>query len=308
MKENMISVIIPVYNAEKTISRTLDSFLNQNYDQYEIICINDGSTDNTVEIINKYIIKHKNISLISKNNEGPSSARNLGLKKSKGQYVMFADADDTVSNDCLKVMSNYMNKYDVIISGFSRIINGKKIDYIPESNKKLSLEDFLVQNYMFWSPCFKLINKSCIKFEFDESLIISEDLKFWVNNAKFFKNYKYLKISTYNYFMNDSSSTTSKNYDLKEEKSLDAMAMLTNESTSGLYIKQYFLDNYFEYKYRILNDKNSDKYNLYQKKYKLIAKKFYQDILKSKIGIKIKIKNFIKYRMFILYKFIKNHK
>ena len=304
----MISVIIPVYNAEKTISKTLDSFLNQNYVQYEIICVNDGSTDSTVDIINEYKKRYKNITIINKINGGPSSARNIGLKRSKGQYIMFADADDTVSKNCLEIMSKYMEKYDIVISGFSRIINEKKIDYIPKLNKKKSLEDFLIQNYMFWSPCFKLINKSCIKYEFDESLIISEDLKFWVNNAKFFKNYKYIEISTYNYYMNDNSSTNSKSFDLKEEKSLDTMIRLSTESTSGLYIKQYFLDNYFEYKYRITNRKNNEKYDMYQKKYKLLAKKFYGDVLNSNVSIKVKIKNFIKFRIFPLYKLIKKYK
>lgn len=307
-KTKKISIIIPMFNSELTISRTLDSILCQNIADYEIIIVNDGSTDNSKKIVESYAKKNDEIVLLNTDNIGPSHARNIGMKKSTGKYIMFIDSDDTIEPKTFSKMSQYMDDYDLIVSGFSRIINGKKIDYIPKTNSDLSTEDFLIQNYMFWSPCFKLIKKSCIKFDFDESLVISEDLKFWVNNARFFKKYKYIETSTYNYFMNYSSSTASKVYGAKESNSLDAMIALTSESTSGLYIKQYFLDNYFEYKYRILNSKVLKEYDFYQKKYQPIAKKYYKNIRKSKLSFKVKIKNFIKYRMFALYKIIKNHK
>ena len=92
------SIIIPAYNIEKYITRTLDSILSQNLpsDDFEVIIINDGSTDNTGLIVAEYEEKHNNITLITIDNSGPSVARNLAIDKAKGRYIMFIDADDII--------------------------------------------------------------------------------------------------------------------------------------------------------------------------------------------------------------------
>ncbi len=102
----LLSIIVPVYNAEKYISTCLDSLLEQDIDKsnYEIICINDGSTDSSLSILQSYSQKHPNIRLIDKPNGGVASARNLGLEVSQGQYVWFIDADDWIARNCLGVI------------------------------------------------------------------------------------------------------------------------------------------------------------------------------------------------------------
>ena len=95
-----ISVIIPVYNGEKYIQRCVDSVLNQTYSDIEIIVINDGSTDNTENILKSY----SNIVLINKENEGVSKARNTGLSLAKGDYVYFCDADDYLEKNAFEIL------------------------------------------------------------------------------------------------------------------------------------------------------------------------------------------------------------
>ena len=104
----MVSIIVPVYNTEPYLVRCLDSLLAQSCDLYEIICIDDGSTDGSLKILQKYAAKHKNIRLITQSNSGVSSARNAGIEAAKGKYVMFVDSDDFVEPDMIETLYTYM--------------------------------------------------------------------------------------------------------------------------------------------------------------------------------------------------------
>ena len=101
-----ISVIIAAYNAEEYLSETLDSIFLQtmNDSEYEVIIINDGSSDSTLDILNSYKQTYSNLIIIDKENGGPSSARNAGLDIAKGEYVFFFDADDILEGDALSTM------------------------------------------------------------------------------------------------------------------------------------------------------------------------------------------------------------
>lgn len=100
------SIIIPVYNTEKYLEKCLNSVFNQSFDDYEVIVVNDGSTDGSNEIITKYQKKHTNLIYISKLNGGLSSARNVGIGAAKGDYLLFLDSDDFYSNNFLKKLSH----------------------------------------------------------------------------------------------------------------------------------------------------------------------------------------------------------
>lgn len=95
------SIIIPVYNVEKYIGRCLESILNQSYEKYEVIVVNDGSPDNSVDIINKYVKKDKRFKLFTKENGGLSDARNYGVKQASGDIIIFIDGDDYIDRDLL---------------------------------------------------------------------------------------------------------------------------------------------------------------------------------------------------------------
>lgn len=108
------SFIVPVYNTEKYLKKCLDSLINQTYKDFEIIVVNDGSTDKSSSIISKYQKKYKNIIVIDKENEGLSMARNRGAQKSSGKYIIFVDSDDYVSNKLLEEVDKKIDDSDIL--------------------------------------------------------------------------------------------------------------------------------------------------------------------------------------------------
>ncbi len=122
-----ISVIIPVYNGAEKMADTLDSIYNQTFKNFELILVNDGSTDNIIEIVNNYKKNNsiKNMELITTLNKGVSNARNIGIEKAKGRYIMFLDSDDLFKENMLQEMYNTLNKNDsdVCIAGFEYVFN-----------------------------------------------------------------------------------------------------------------------------------------------------------------------------------------
>lgn len=120
MKKNSVSIVIPAYNSENVINKCIDSILNQTYKNFEVIVVNDGSKDKTLDILNEYKEKYNNITVISKENAGQAQARNDGIKVAKGDYLMFIDADDFIENDYLEIMVNKAieTDADICISGY----------------------------------------------------------------------------------------------------------------------------------------------------------------------------------------------
>lgn len=116
-----LSIIIPVYNVEQSLSRCIDSCFDQDlsYSEYEIIAINDGSTDNSLNILKEYVPKYPNIKIFSQENKGLSVARNEGLKYAKGEYVWFVDSDDCIEKRILRKLYNYCisDRLDVLAFG-----------------------------------------------------------------------------------------------------------------------------------------------------------------------------------------------
>lgn len=114
--EITFSVIIPVYNTEKYLRKSLDSVLNQSYRNFEALIVNDGSTDASEEVIRQYL-NDSRFTLISQANKGLGGARNTGIQAAKGEYLVFLDSDDYLSADCLKTLADVINnqKYDVVV-------------------------------------------------------------------------------------------------------------------------------------------------------------------------------------------------
>src|SRR5690625_188058 len=110
-----ISIIVPVYNAEKYIERCLKSILNQRYTNLEIIIVDDGSTDNSSKICIDYEKQYKNIIYVKKENEGPGPARNLGIRLASGDYIGFVDSDDFIHKDMYYNMIKELEKHDADI-------------------------------------------------------------------------------------------------------------------------------------------------------------------------------------------------
>lgn len=138
-----ISVIVPVYNVELYLSECLDSILKQKYDNFELILVDDGSTDNSGIICDEYCKKNSKVKVIHKANEGPGAARNSGLKISNGEYVCFIDSDDYISDDYLKILYENAVRFNADVSqcGFissteNEIFASTKLNIPVKRNKK----------------------------------------------------------------------------------------------------------------------------------------------------------------------------
>lgn len=107
MDSAIVSVIIPIYNAALYLSKCLNSVLNQTYKKIEVICVNDGSTDNSLEIIRNYAERDKRVIVINENNLGVSYARNMALQHTQGEFILYVDADDWIDSNCIELLLKY---------------------------------------------------------------------------------------------------------------------------------------------------------------------------------------------------------
>ena len=159
MKDCKASIIIPVYNAEKTISYCLDSILNQTYQDFEIILVNDGSVDKSQEIIEKYKKKYPNkIKAYKQKNAGIATTRNNGIKYSSGKYLFFIDNDDYIDPDYVETFVNEIEerKCDVVIGGYRRVTEGGEVLYQKQPI------DSPWSKYMFIAPWGRVYRKEAL--------------------------------------------------------------------------------------------------------------------------------------------------
>ena len=213
-----LSIIIPVYNVELYIEKCLRSCAEQDIpaEKYEIIVINDGSKDNSLQIITKVIADYSNIILINKPNGGVSSARNAGLNIAKGEYVWFVDSDDWIASNCLyRLLSQIVNdQLDVMQIGLN-IVNSDEL--LTTYNNKI-LETIVLSNerYIngmhFDGHCVSSIFRKSISVEYDikfnESLIYFEDAVFFLNIMHYSKKIKKINYSPYFYKQRIDSATS----------------------------------------------------------------------------------------------------
>lgn len=145
----LISVIIPVYKAEKYIHRCIESILGQTYKNLEIILVDDGSPDKCGEICDKYSKVDERIKVIHQENAGVSRARNIGLMSCTGTFVMFVDSDDYISGDFIEILYSQICDADYISSGFTRCDSEGRIEYIcsPKEEIELTGKDALYKHY-----------------------------------------------------------------------------------------------------------------------------------------------------------------
>lgn len=128
MTKALVSIIVPVYNSEKYLPECLECLINQTYSNIEIICINDGSTDNSLGILHKYALTDSRIKIYDKKNEGVSISRNIGIQYSQGDYITFIDADDTCSLNSIETSVNIAisNQSDIVINFLNVRYNQEK--------------------------------------------------------------------------------------------------------------------------------------------------------------------------------------
>lgn len=179
-----VSVIIPVYNVEEYLERCINSVLEQTYTDYEVILINDGSTDNSGLICDEYAKKHSYIKVLHIENGGPARARRIGVDNSNGKYIMFMDSDDYIAVDMLQELYSSSSDADIVCSNCYRVIGDKlelqpfyEQDSISYSSTFEILYEFFSKRYLNGAVWGKIIKRELLdSIDFCEKAIIGEDI------------------------------------------------------------------------------------------------------------------------------------
>ena len=210
----MLSIIIPVYNAAPFLDDCLQSCLDQGFhdEEIEIICVNDGSKDNSLEILNRWKQEHQSIVIIDKENAGVSSARNSAMKVAQGKYITFCDADDFFQSNCLKLIVDEMLAKSIDCLFFNHEIVNENAKYKNECQQNICIsyvEKVPDSLYTVWGAIYdrKILKVNDVWF--NENLRYGEDTVFSHHAAMFFSMRKRRAISNqiYKYRMVSSSLT-----------------------------------------------------------------------------------------------------
>ncbi|TPD58311.1 glycosyltransferase family 2 protein [Streptococcus symci] len=254
--KTLISIIVPIYNVENYLRQCLDSIMNQTYQNFECLLINDGSPDNSAEICREYVDKDASFRYFEKENGGVSSARNLGIEHSKGQYITFIDSDDWVDSDYLEVLYKSLTdeKADVAVSTYKQF-NMDDNNYYVHSyqrgyEKKIFTGPELIDNlqllssfdYSYHSVCGKLVKSVRVEtIRFNEETTLGEDMEFWYKLFLISDKVVYINKDTYIY---RTSKDEDKHFELEKIRSdiqqrLNFMAVI---AARGMNVATYVDD------------------------------------------------------------------
>ena len=283
----MISIVIPIYQCEDKISKIIEDILNQTYQDYEVLLVDDGSTDCSVNVCQEYEKKDSRIQVILNEHQGVSATRNTGISMAKGEYIAFIDADDRIEVDYLEQLYKNVKEYDLIISTFDRWFyrNGQRVKVIK--NIQLSTDINIEKNFgknfsklyvstllgMVYCKLFRtdIIKKNNVAFRTD--IYIGEDYIFNFDYLRNCSNILCIPYVGYHYVCQNENSLTQKK-DLKKfeygkilfEQSIkfaDDMKLTIDESKGiyNLYLRTIF--KMLELAYQTKNTMPKKERNLY---------------------------------------------
>lgn len=239
-----ISIIIPVYNCEKHISRCIDSIISQTNKDYDIIVINDGSTDNSLAILNAYKNKFPTkITLIDQENCGVANTRNKGIELAAGEFITFIDNDDYLDDDYLDTLVKGMEdgEYDILISGYRRITETGKVLF------SRNIQDKVFQKYIIVAPWARLFRR---EFLIKENIGfyqygIGEDVYFNIHAYQKTDKIKMIDYVGYNWFFNSASVSNTSQRGFNKE--VDVLYLL--DKIKSVVQKEDFTIQYFYVRY-----------------------------------------------------------
>ena len=280
-----VSVIIPAYNIEKYIARCLTSLTKQTLKDIEIIVVNDGSTDNTLNVIREISSKDKRIKIIDKQNQGSIEARKSGMQIANGEYLLFVDGDDWLELDTIEKLYNNskFNKSDIVLYNgyFSFDNHKKKLNTFKSEINENSIKDLLLDNICA-GLAFKMIKHEYIKLNnitFVNNISYAEDLATSISLFLFNPKISYVDEYLYNYYQREDSITK-----IVTDKTLEVDVALKFIYTK---LKEHDMYEIYkeEYEYMVYN--HIMEYQLLEKyyKYRNLGKKLQQQYKEYNINI-----------------------
>lgn len=306
MDDELISIIVPVYNTEKYIERCIDSIINQTYSNIEIILIDDGTLDKSGEICDLYVNKDKRIRVIHKKNGGLADARNEGIENAKGKYLAFIDSDDYIKNTMIEVLYKNLvkNNADISICDFVQVDENNQMKYNNYSRKEFNMADnskfenlrneyYLVTtvqwNKLFRAEIFKNIRYPKGKVNEDEFVVANE-----LYNAK---KISYILEPLYYYFQRtDSIMHTLGIHRLDFIEGLEKRIQLFKSldlKEEELITKQIKADKLILYTTKFYIEKPSKEIKRYVKQINRDNVITFKELLRENISKKKKIKIFL---------------
>lgn len=219
--EPLVSIIVPVYNGEKVIERCIRSLVGQTYEKIEIIVLNDGSKDHTMQILNKYEKLDSRVRVIDKTNSGVSDTRNQGLQLAKGDYVQFVDSDDWLTNNATQQLVEGMQQNcEMVICDYNRVVDNNIIvkGHIPEEGA-ISRTEFALYmmkapaNYYYgvlWNKMFRMDIIRKYELDFPQEIDWCEDLRFNLEYLQYVKQVYVLQKPLYYYVLTRGSLAQSR--------------------------------------------------------------------------------------------------
>jgi glycosyltransferase involved in cell wall biosynthesis len=254
MLQTLISIIVPVYNVEKFLPKCIESIVNQTYTNFELILIDDGSTDNSGNICDLFAENDNRIKVIHQNNAGVSTARNNGIKEARGDYICFVDADDWIEEDYLAHFTAKIQEkdYDIIITGYfyDYVKTGEKKMYFlsaQDTNNKEGFVEIIPQmeeNNLLGSVWSKLFKKDIIKnnnLSFEINISYSEDTIFCWNYLFFINSIALVDYVGYHYIKDDFSTLTKKMYPYEKIEEIACKMLVAKQKVTIKYGLQYDL-------------------------------------------------------------------
>ena len=223
-----ISVIVPVYNSEKYLSKCLESLVNQTFQDIEIICIDDGSTDKSLEILKNYAKKDKRIRVLSQENQGVSAARNKAMENASGKWLAFCDSDDTVPLDAYKKMYEKGKDKDIVIGAYAKIEpNSVKYQKI-RTKKNESVFSILFYTPTLWNKLIKreLVLQNDLIFK---NVLLGEDVIFLCSLLPRLQKITVISDNVYFYYRHDIEESLSHTYNYRYFQ-------------AHIYCREYLLD------------------------------------------------------------------
>lgn len=214
-KNPLISIIVPIYNSEKTLNRCINSILEQTYNDWELLLIDDGSIDHSGELCDQYAAKDQRIKVFHKKNGGVSSARNYGLDKAFGEWINFVDADDWIDSNCFETCIDGIKEETDLVMFSCKWAEDCRLPDIS-CKKQADFQKILplfIDKITFVTPWCKLFRRSIIEdkhLRFDLSLSSGEDTLFSMEYLKNVKNMNLLSVETYHYDISQNSDSLSK--------------------------------------------------------------------------------------------------
>lgn len=218
---DLISIVIPVFNAEKYLNECIESIIKQSFNNLEIVLVNDGSTDSSRALCDEWAQIDTRIRVIHKKNEGVTIARKTGVENSSGKWICFVDSDDSLPENAISILASYIRDDIDMVYGSTRYIGNKQLLYSNFGEKNtIQYLKLLLKHQVYWVPFARLIRKSLFDdftFDMPSSIIIGEDFIMNLRLAQKVRRIILLPDIVYNYIWYPNSamsklSTLDKNY------------------------------------------------------------------------------------------------